>query len=158
MGRKPLPTEIKRLKGTLRLCRTNPDEPQPSALIGDPPEYMDERAKEIWRQTVHFLPRGVVTMCDTGVLETFCNMCSVREKLQKKVNKEGAVSLYSAEINPAFNALVKCNNDIAKAASELGLTPSARQKVAQGYGDAADPDNETLDMFGELDRDACGLA
>lgn len=24
MGRKALPTEVKRLKGTLRLCRTNP--------------------------------------------------------------------------------------------------------------------------------------
>ena len=146
------------MKGTLRPCRTNAAEPRPSAEIGDPPAYMSERAKEIWYTTVHYLPRGVVTMCDTGILETFCNMSAVREQLQAKVNKEGAVGVYSNEINAAFNALVKCESVIAKSASELGLTPSARQKVAQGFGDTADPDNVTLDLFDEVDRDACATA
>ena len=147
MGRKALPTEIKRLKGTLQPCRTNPKEPRPDNPIGDPPAYMSERAKEIWYATVGYMPPGVLTACDTAVLETFCNMSALRETLQRQVNEAGAVASYKNEVAAAFNALVKCNADIAKAASELGLTPSARTKVAQGFGDPTKSDEFTLDMF-----------
>lgn len=157
MGRKPLPTAIKELKGTLRPCRTNPFEPKPNTEIGDPPDYMSDRAKEIWHRVVTFLPKGVVTACDQGVLETYCNFCAQREILQQLVDKSGATAS-ATEVAAAFNALVKCEQVIAKSGSELGLTPSARSKVAQGFGDAADPDNDTLDLFGELDSHACANA
>lgn len=157
MGRKPLPTAIKELKGTLRPCRVNPLEPKPTEGIGEPPDYMSDRAKEIWRRVLSFLPKGVVTACDQGVLETYCNFCAQRERLQKLVDSDGA-TVSSTEVAATFNALVKCEQVIAKSGSELGLTPAARQKVAQGYGDASDPDNDTLDLFGEIDRHACANA
>ncbi len=151
MGRTPLPTEIKRLKGTLRPCRTNPKEPVPTELIGDPPEYMSDRAKEIWFNVVQYLPKGVITACDSGVLETYCNMSALREELQRIVNEKGAVLAYKNEISAHFNALDKANKAIAQAGSELGLTPASRQKVSQGYGDPTNDDEFTIDMFNELD-------
>ena len=157
MGRKPLPTAIKELKGTLRKCRTNPLEPKPTGEIGDPPDYMSDRAKEIWWQVVRYLPKGVICASDTGVLETYCNFSAQREKLQAAVDKDGA-TVSPTEISAIFNALVKCEQILAKAGSELGLTPAARQKVAQGYGDASNPDTDTLDLFGDLDRHACANA
>ncbi len=153
MGRKPVPTEIKRLKGTLRPCRTNPNEPVPTSEIGDPPEYMSDRAKEIWQNVVTYLPKGVVTACDTGVLETYCNMSAVREDLQRVVNEKGAVMQYKNEISAYFNALDKANKAIAQAGAELGLTPASRQKVSQGYGDPTNDDDFTLDMFNEIGQE-----
>nr|DAG47839.1 MAG TPA: terminase small subunit [Bacteriophage sp.] len=147
MGRKALPTEVKRLKGTLQPCRTNAREPQIEGEVGEPPEYLSDRAKEIWANVVSWLPKEVLKPTDRAILETYCNMCALREVLQDRVNKFGAVSATKNEISAAFNALVKCNADIVKAASELGLTPSARSKVVQGYGDPTKNDEFTLDMF-----------
>ena len=87
MGRKALPTEVKRLKGTLRPCRTNPFEPKPADDIGDPLEYMSARAKEFWRETLKNLPKGVVKKCDSAIFESFCKALAMREKLQAKVDK-----------------------------------------------------------------------
>jgi hypothetical protein len=44
-GSKPLPTAVKKLKGTLQKCRTNPREPQPQGDLVEPPEYMADGAK-----------------------------------------------------------------------------------------------------------------
>lgn len=149
MGRKSLPTEIKRLKGTLRQCRVNPKEPQPNCPIGAPPEYMSERAKEVWYNTISFLPKGVITMCDTATLETYCNMCALREQLQTQINEEGAVMKSKNEVSAKFRALKDVQQAINQAGSELGLTPASRQKVAQGYGDPTNDDDFTLDMFAQ---------
>ena len=51
-GRKPLPTAIKKLKGTLQKCRTNPHEPQPEGDLVDPPEYTADGAKQAWRNAI----------------------------------------------------------------------------------------------------------
>lgn len=149
MGRNPLPSEIKRLKGTLRPCRENKLEPQPNTPIGDPPEYMSDRAKEIWYNTVGYMPPGVITMCDTAILETYCNNCALREELQKKVN-DGAVT-YGTKVAAEFRALKDVQMAIMQAGSQLGLTPAARQKVAQGYGDPTNNDDSTLDLFAQYE-------
>ena len=151
MGRKALPTEIKRLKGTLRKCRMNPLEPEPTDDIGEPPEYMSERAKEFWRSTLVNMPKGVIKKCDSAVFESFCNALAMREKIQKEVDRLGMVS--GGKVSGQLNALMKVEALLAKAGSELGLTPSSRQKVAQGYGDPTNPDGFTMDMFAEFDMD-----
>ena len=151
MGRKALPTEVKRLKGTLRPCRVNPLEPKPTDDIGDPPEYMSERAKHFWYEVLKNMPKGVVKKCDSAIFESFCNALAMREKLQTMVDKYGAVD--SGKVSGALNALMKVETLLAKTGSELGLTPSSRQKVAQGYGDPTNPDDFTMDMFAAFDDD-----
>ena len=47
-GRKPLPVAVKKLNGTLQKCRTNPNEPVPQRVLGEPPEYMSDVAKKAW--------------------------------------------------------------------------------------------------------------
>ena len=44
-GRKPLPTKIKELKGTLQKCRINERELKPTGDLNEPPEYMSEGRK-----------------------------------------------------------------------------------------------------------------
>lgn len=156
MGRKALPTEVKRLKGTLRPCRMNPLEPKPTDDIGDPPAYMNELAQKYWRQVLKTIPKGVVKKCDSAVFESFCNALAMREKLQKSVDKYGMVS--ENKVSGHLNALMKVEALLSKTGSELGLTPSSRQKVAQGYGDPTNPDDFTVDMFAAFDDDMMEMA
>lgn len=151
MGRKALPTEVKRLKGTLRPCRVNPNEPTPTNDIGEPPPYLCDRAKEFWHTTLKNIPPGVIKKCDSAVFESFCNALAMREKIQTQVDRFGMVS--AGKVSGYLNALMKVEALLAKAGSELGLTPSSRQKVAQGYGDPTNPDGFTIDMFAEFDDD-----
>ncbi len=58
-GRKPLPVAIKKIKGTLQKCRTNPHEPRPDGQLGAPPEYMSDIAKEAWTYAVENAPLGL---------------------------------------------------------------------------------------------------
>lgn len=151
MGRKALPTEVKKLKGTLRPCRVNPHEPRPEGELGDPPEYMSDRAKEFWYSTLKNITPGVLKACDSAVFESFCNALAMREKIQKEVDRVGMV--YSGKVSGHLNALMKIEALLAKAGSEIGLTPSSRQKVAQGYGDPTNPDGFTMDMFEAFEDD-----
>ena len=160
MARNPLPSDLKRLKGTLRPCRENRLEPRPEDPIGDPPAYLEPRAQEIWRNVLSYMPKGVITMCDSAILETYCNMCALREKLQTKINKEGVTMDLSGKVSPAFRALKDVQMAIMQSGSQLGLTPSSRQKVAQGYGDPTNDDDSTGDLFGAYEQmgDVCAHA
>jgi phage terminase small subunit len=76
-----LPTEIKRLRGTLQPCRTNPNEPKPAEPLGDPPSHLlrDERAA--WRELQRMTVVGVLTMQDRWVVELSCIlMAKVRRR------------------------------------------------------------------------------
>lgn len=70
-GRKPLPTEVKRLKGTLQKCRTNPHEPQPTGELMEPPAYMTEGAKSAWRYALECAPPQLLRRLDMSVLEVW---------------------------------------------------------------------------------------
>ena len=59
-GRKPLPVAVKKIKGTLQKCRTNPHEPRPGGRLGEPPEYMSDIAKEAWIYAVEKAPPGLL--------------------------------------------------------------------------------------------------
>ena len=70
-GRKPLPTEIKKLRGTLQKCRTNPHEPQPQGDLVAPPEYMSDGAKQAWRYAIDSAPEHLLRKLDMSVLEVW---------------------------------------------------------------------------------------
>lgn len=67
-GRKPLPTLIKKNKGTLQKCRTNKREPKPKTLLGEPPEQLSEGAKQAWRLAIACAPQGLLTGLDANIL------------------------------------------------------------------------------------------
>ena len=48
-GRKPLPTHLKMVRGTLQKCRMNPDEPTPDPEIPDAPPHLSPEKRKIWR-------------------------------------------------------------------------------------------------------------
>ena len=61
-GRKPLPTQLKLVKGTARPHRMNPDEPQPAVATPPPPEHLDEPTAAKFTEMAQLLARhGVMT-------------------------------------------------------------------------------------------------
>ena len=83
-GRKPLPVAVKKIKGTLQKCRTNPNEPRPRGKLGDPPEYMSDIAKEAWTYAVENAPPGLLSSLDAAVL--------AQAQRLKRYSQEGKLS------------------------------------------------------------------
>ena len=63
-GRKPLPVAVKKIRGTLQKCRTNPREPKPTGTLSTPPEYMSDAAKQAWQYAVENSPPGLLSALD----------------------------------------------------------------------------------------------
>ena len=71
-GRKPLPTQLKLVKGTARPHRMNPAEPQPSVAVPHPPEHLDAEAAAKFTDMATLLARhGVMTELDAGALARY---------------------------------------------------------------------------------------
>ncbi len=72
MGRKPLPTHIKLVKGTARPHRLNPSEPKPPLAVPEPPPHLEDREKAKFTAMAEMLVRrGVMTELDAGALARY---------------------------------------------------------------------------------------
>ena len=88
-GRKPLPTEVKRIKGTLQKCRSNPLEPQPEGDLVEPPEYMTEGAKSAWRYALECAPPQLLRRLDMSVLEIWACAADLYRQAQAGISETG---------------------------------------------------------------------
>ena len=88
-GRKPLPTTVKQIKGTLQKCRTNLREPKPQGELVEPPEYMSEGARSAWRYALECAPPHLLKKLDMSVLEVWACAADLYRKAQAGINKTG---------------------------------------------------------------------
>ena len=88
-GRKPLPTAVKKIKGTLQPCRTNRNEPRSNTTLGPAPDYMSESAKEAWQYAVTNAPPGLLSALDGAVLERGANCSGMYREALSKFNRAG---------------------------------------------------------------------
>jgi phage terminase small subunit len=105
-----LPTQLKLLKGTLRPCRMNPNEPLPDGELGEPPDYLERDEKKVWRELQHYVVPGQLTIQDRHTAEVHCIL------MAKMRRRETMLSSDRAAMNFTLNA--------------LGLTPVARSRVS----------------------------
>lgn len=140
-GRKPLPTEVKRTKGTLQKCRTLENEMRPELIndIPQPPEYLDELGQKEWFDIVPELKKtGVLARLDLSIIAMYCNEIATYIDCQQQMRKAGTrVMVIKGEDNKVKYAqqvpYQKIANDaMAKAlsiATEFGFTPAARTRI-----------------------------
>ena len=134
-GRKPLPTEVKRIKGTLQKSRTQP-EPQPEGTLNEPPAYMAETAKEAWHYAIEHAPLGLLTALDGAVLERWANCAGMYREALGKINQAGVSAMLIKAPNGALrrSPLMDVIRDLAAEMkgyeAEMGFTPAARTRVA----------------------------
>ena len=146
-GRKPLPTAIKTVKGTLQKCRTNPNELKPVGVLGEPPEYMSDNAKEAWRYAVEQAPPGLLSALDGAVLERWANCAGMYREALAKINRTGVSGMLIKtpsgilRRSPLMDVIRDLALEMKGYEAEMGFTPASRSRVqvAQALPHADDP-------------------
>jgi len=114
MPQRPTPTKLKELAGNPGKRPINDREPKPAGRIGACPDWFPADARREWDRIVPELDRlGVLTSVDAATVEAHC------------LTYGEIVSLARAGA-PLKAALL---GQMRAYASELGLTPAARDKI-----------------------------
>jgi len=144
-GRKPLPTQLKVVKGTARPHRMNPAEPKPTVATPPPPDHLDEPAAAKFTEMAALLARyGVMTELDVSALARYVVIWRRWLEAEAEVARRGPVVKTSNDNiiqNPFLAVANKCLAQMGQIESEFGLTPSSRTRIRM-----AEP-AETRDPF-----------
>ena len=125
LGRKPQMQNMRLIEGGLTLSNIPPA-----------PNWLNERAKFIWRTTaVELIERQTLGEGDLGTLANYCAVNSIVQELSGEVDAEGLFehSERSKTSRPAaaFKSLMQSVMVSARLAAELGLSPASRNKAAK---------------------------
>ena len=137
-GPKPLPKNIRMLKGERRPSQVNHDEPKVKITLPDPPDEVRGRALEIWNDLgKKLVDLGVLAETDA---KAFASLCIIEAQIldtyaelweYKDVNG----TLYTTSPkgyvmqHPLLNTALKLQEKAMKLRAEFGLTPSSRTKI-----------------------------
>ena len=139
VGRKAIPIQIKKLKGTHQPCRDK-DVPEPSKKLPYRPSWLNKRAKQIFHHMVGRLDElGLASRSHTESIALLSSRMEEIENFDKVLNA-GGESLYfyktktadGSEIikeHPAAKLREKAARHVHSLLTEFGLTPAAAQKV-----------------------------
>lgn len=132
-GRKPKPTEQKKLEGNPGKRALNNQEPKPDIVIPEcPPHLQGEARKEYQRITPILAKLKVISEADLASLVSYCELWGIYLNATKMLKKEGEV-LYSdkgnAYINPWKNIQTGAMKDMLRFSVEFGMTPSSRSRI-----------------------------
>ena len=141
-----LPTHLKLLKGNpgKRAIKPEPEPPVPDKPP-DPPECLDEDAKnEWWRIAPELHALGLLTAVDYMSLAVYCNAYSrwitAERLLAAMADKDATRGLLlkgnagSPMVNPLVKIARNAAADMVRFAGDFGMTPVARSRLAGGIG------------------------
>ena len=147
MGRRgppPLPSSMKRSRGTLRPCRESPSEPRGTAGVPDRPSGLDADERREWDELgARLAAMGVIQKQQIEALELLVRSKVRYLRLAAKVREMGEVladakgDLYR---NPHAIAMEKAEVEFRRLLLEFGLTPAAATRVRAEVEQAADGD------------------
>jgi hypothetical protein len=132
MGRKPLPQEIKRARGTLRADRMPSNGVSLSGANGsppEPPESLGELGRAVWSRVLVEAGAWVNYRLDTLLLRIVCEQLDEREQLRALVIEYPE----QARLRIGLRELDKA---IISGLSSLGLTPADRARLGVGAAPA----------------------
>ena len=137
-GRRPQPTALKVLRGTLRSNRTNTREPMPAPApesMDIPPDELkaDPVATNEWRRVAPLLRRiGVISEAERSALTALCQQWSRYLDAHQRVRKGGMVidGDKGPVVSPYLSVADKALDHCKKLWIELGLTPSGRSRIS----------------------------
>jgi P27 family predicted phage terminase small subunit len=155
MARPTLPTAVKKLKGTLQPCRTNPDEPILPVEVPNEDKslaHLSPEARLIWPDFADILSRmGVLTMADgpaMGLLvEAFVDGIRARRTVEREgytyecVSEKGGTMIRP---HPAVAQAADADRRFAFWCNQFGLTPAARSRVSANLTEKAKNEFEEI--------------
>ncbi len=155
-GRKPKPTGLHKLHGTLNATRHKGRTAEPHAdgdLLATPPSWMTASQKAGWRYAVKHAPKGLMRRIDRGMLAVWVvaeDQHRIAATMQAGLDRSTKLPLLTknkdgtAGISPYLSIISRAAATMIKAGSELGFSPAARPRlVAAGLPsmDRADEDD-----------------
>lgn len=136
-GRRPIPSDLKKLRGTYRSDQAAQDEINFPVLPSDrltPPDWIteDEYALSEWNRIVPLLDSvKVLTDPDLLALANYCACASTAIRAQRAVNVEGMLIEVDGgtKVNPMIRVARDARTQCLRFGIEFGLTPAARSRI-----------------------------
>jgi len=133
-GRKPLPTHLKVVRGTLRPSRSNSNEPKPKADAIRMPSGMSPLAKKHWSAVCKQLKDAkIMTNLDVPALAMYCEAYATWKDATDKITTIGAVvkgpNGYPVR-SPYLMVAQKSFEQMRSMLTEFGMTPSSRSRIS----------------------------
>lgn len=134
-GRKPVPTALKQLRGTVRQDRILKNEPKfdiPGKMLV-PPNDLPEEGQDLWRSLGKvLLDAGLMTYGDKLALELLCLAYARMKKANRNVLIDGEVLVSDNGgyyQNPWLSVANRAWDQVKGMLGEFGLTPAERTRV-----------------------------
>ena len=132
-GRKPVPSNLKILRGNPGKRPLNVMEPMPAAIMPPCPGHLDDVARLEWRRTGRkLLKLGVLTEIDRSALAAYCVAWSRWVEAEAQLARTGTVikaktgGFMQSPYLPIAN---KAMEQMMRLLTEFGMTPSSRSRV-----------------------------
>ena len=142
-GRKPLPSNVVRLRGNPGKRRLNDAEPRPAARVPPCPACLGDEARKEWQRLAKELGElGLLTRLDRGLLAAYCQAHALWVEAVSSIERYGTM-IKSPNGFPMQSPSVAVANKqveiMVRIAAELGMTPSSRTRIRVGDKAPADP-------------------
>ena len=142
-GRKPLPSNVVRLRGNPGKRSLNDAEPRPDPRVPACPACLGDEARKEWRRLAKELAGlGLLSGLDRGLLAAYCQAHALWVEAVSSIQRYGTMvkspngypmqSPYVAVANKQVEIMVRI-------ASEFGMTPSSRTRIRVGEPTPEDP-------------------
>ena len=141
VGRKKIPTELKKARGTLRKSREldTPMEVDKISKLPSTPKWLSEIGKEQFELVVKQLnDLDMLYKVDLKLIEAYANSIALHIEAEQSLRTHGRIMVYKDdEGNPKHSQIVPMQTiskqsleSALKIAQNFGLTPSARTKIS----------------------------
>jgi P27 family predicted phage terminase small subunit len=133
-GRKPLPSNVVRLRGNPGKRRLNDAEPRPASRIPACPACLGEEARKEWKRLARELAElGLLTGLDRGMLAAYCQAHALWVEAVSSIERYGTM-VKSPNGYPMQSPYV-----MVRIGAEFGMTPSSRTRIRVGERPPEDP-------------------
>ena len=151
-GRKPVPTQLKVVRGNPGKRALNKNEPQPAGDLSDPPDWMSESQKAGWVYAIENAPRGLLRKLDRSVITACVVAEDFHRKATEQVDKFGLLTKAPNTGLPIQSPYLPVVNKQAaimlKAGEQLGFSPASRSRIQLLDAVAAGVDDEWDELDG----------
>ena len=148
-GRKPLPSNVVRLRGNPGKRRLNGGEPAPAPIVPACPSCLGDEARKEWKRLARELgDLGLLTRIDRGMPAAYCQAHALWVEAVSSIGRYDtmAKSPNGFPMQSPYVAVVNKQVEImGRIAAEFGMTPSSRSRIRAGAPVPEDPFEQFLE-------------
>ena len=146
-GRKTTPKSIQRLRGNPRKRQLNASsDPDFETAVPSAPPNMTGHALTEWdRITQELAVKQIITLVDMSIIAVYCQTyADWIHHTEQLINEDEIITSTRGvpQINPRIKLVSRLREELAKYSSEIGITPTSRNKVKMVANTRPNPTRE----------------